>query len=164
MIITQIINIFTPQVDFLISGLLKVVAQHLDKGLCSCLQKSEEKLTKSQTIHNYVELHTGPEYSIFFKYSFILKMILFSTLYGCTMPIVFLINFVAFLNMYFTERLLLAWFYKKPPVIDGRVSLGAIKNLFPISSMGMLSAFWMLGEPCTLLGEVKPLENLRQKM
>lgn len=163
MILTQLINVFSPQVDYLVYGMTKMFARHIDRGLCSCFYRSVVR-TKSATIHEYVDLHAGPDYFIFFKYAFILKMILFSALYGSTIPIVFPINFLAFLNMYFTERYLLAKFYRKPPVIDKRVSTQVIKELTPAVLLGFMFAFWMLGEPCSLLGEVKWMNNLRQNM
>ena len=113
---TLVISVFSPQIDFLILYTRKKVEQRHDRGWCSCF--GGKRKTKQKSMLKYVELYSGPEYEIFFKYSFILKLVFFSFMYGLAMPIVFPITLVALLNQYIFEKFAIAYFYKKPPSYD----------------------------------------------
>jgi hypothetical protein len=66
----------------------------------------------------FVNAYTGPEYEIYLKYAYILKYVSVSLVYGYALPILFPITLVALINQYITDRLSLAYFYKKPPSYD----------------------------------------------
>jgi hypothetical protein len=68
-----------------------------------------------------------------------------SFMYGMFMPILFPIALVGIINMYFVERLTLAWFYRQPPVFDGKLNTAAIKVL-KTAPIGMfVLGYWALG-------------------
>ena len=60
--------------------------------------KRGDKESKSATIMQYVEIYSGPEYEVFFKYTFIMKYVAISLVYGYALPIVFPITLVALIN------------------------------------------------------------------
>ena len=59
----------------------------------------------------YVDLYSGPEYFIHFKYSGILNVIFVTFMYGLGIPILFLLAALYFFNLYALERLTVAYFY-----------------------------------------------------
>jgi hypothetical protein len=92
-----------------------------------------------------VELYSGPEYEVFFKYSFIMKLVFFSFIYGLAMPIVFPITLLALLNQYVFEKFAIAYFYKKPPSYDQVITLRAVEILRFAPSLGLFVACWLMG-------------------
>jgi hypothetical protein len=84
-------------------------------------------------------------YLMHFKYSSIMVQVFVSFMYGMFMPILFPIALVGIINMYFVERLTLAWFYRQPPVFDGKLNTAAIKVL-KTAPIGMfVLGYWALG-------------------
>ena len=111
-----IINLFTPQIDFGLSYFKKWVERRYDRGCCV------RGTTSKRKIQSYVKLYSGPEYEIYFKYAFMLKFVYVAFLFGLGLPIVFPITLAAFINMYVTEKLVLAYWHKIPPNFDTKIS------------------------------------------
>lgn len=89
--------------------------------------------TRATTIKTYVEIHSGPDYEIFLRYAFILKFVYISLVYGFALPILFPITLVAMVNVYVTDKIALAYFYKAPPNYDKKMTTRAIQVLkYPI--------------------------------
>ena len=85
--------------------------------------------TRANTIKTYVEIHSGPDYEIFLRYAFILKFVYISLVYGFALPILFPITLAAMLNVYITDKIALAYFYKAPPNYDKKMTTRAIQVL-----------------------------------
>ena len=62
-------------------------------------------------MHSYIDLYSGPEYFIHFKYSSILNIAFVTFMYGAGMPILYLIAAFAYFVLYALERLMIAYFY-----------------------------------------------------
>jgi hypothetical protein len=74
--------------------------------------------TKKTNMHQYVDLHSGPEYFIHFKYSSVLNIAFVTMMYGSGIPILYPIAVVAYLVFYILERVMVAYFYQLPPTFD----------------------------------------------
>ena len=77
--------------------------------------------TNSNTIMQYVDIYSGPEYEIFMKYAFMMKFIAISFVFGYSLPVLYPITFLALVNLYVTDKYALAYLYKKPPNYDGKI-------------------------------------------
>jgi hypothetical protein len=60
----------------------------------------------------YIDLYSGPEYMMHFRYSAQMVMIYVAFMYGLFMPIIFFIALVGIFNMYVVERLALCYYYR----------------------------------------------------
>lgn len=69
-----------------------------------------------------------------------MKLVLFSVLYGFGLPIVWVITFFAFVNCYFFKKLLLVYFYRKPPQMDSKI---AIRATFLIQNVEFVGIFFV---------------------
>lgn len=63
----------------------------------------------------YVDQFSGPEYVIYSKYAFVLKYFYLAIIFGSVLPVVFMISFLAILNQYLMDKLMLVYFHKAPP-------------------------------------------------
>ena len=79
-------------------------------------------MTKKTTIKDYVDLYSGPEIEMYFKYSNALNLVFICMTHCVALPILVPITFVGLLNNFVTERVLLARYYKHPPLIDNKLN------------------------------------------
>lgn len=68
-----------------------------------------------------------------------------SFMYGMQIPILFPIALFGIFNMYMNERLLLAYYYKQPPMYDMELHLEAILRIRLAPILCFLIGFWSLG-------------------
>jgi hypothetical protein len=94
-----------------------------------------------------VNLYSGPEHAMHFKYATILNTVFVTFMFGTALPVLFPIAVFTFFNMYVCERVLLVYYYPKPPVYDGELNdlALAITKWAPIFLI--FFGFWTLGQP-----------------
>lgn len=80
-----------------------------------------------------------------FKYSTILNTVFVTFMYGLQLPMLFPIAAFTFFNYYLVEKILITYFYQKPPIYDEKLNKVAIKILMFAPVVMMISAFWTLG-------------------
>ena len=90
-------------------------------------------------------LYSGPDVVLPIKYAVIINMIFVTFTYGIALPILFPICLVGMINMYITERILFAFFYKKPPMIGNVLSAKGLTVLQYAPVTMMFSGYWLLG-------------------
>lgn len=78
--------------------------------------------TKKTQVSQYVALHSGPGYMIHQKYSQLFNVTFVACLYGPGMPILFPIAAFSYFNVWWLEKLNLAYFYKLPPAMDDKLT------------------------------------------
>jgi hypothetical protein len=61
--------------------------------------------TKKKVIIDYVDLYSGPEYVIHYKYSFIMNVVFMTFMFGAGLPILFPIAVCSLSVLYVMERL-----------------------------------------------------------
>lgn len=66
---------------------------------------SDSYKTKKTNMQQYVDLYSGPEYFIHFKYSGILNIAFVTMMYGAGLPILFPIAALSYFILYTLERL-----------------------------------------------------------
>jgi hypothetical protein len=108
-----------------------------DRGFTSNVQK-----TKMPSLVCYVDLYSGPEYLIHYRYSSILLLVSVSLLYGGAMPLLYPISALGFLVLHIQERLLVCYYYREPPSFDEKLTKQSITliSLMPLISLPF--AFW----------------------
>ena len=74
--------------------------------------------TRCTTPQQYINLYSGPEFLIHFRYSQTLNIIYVTMMYGPSLPILFPIAFLSFLITYFLEIFMLFYVYRVPITYD----------------------------------------------
>ena len=103
---TMLINAFFPYIEFCIAYSKFWVFRRMDRSWGSDTYK-----TKKTSMQLYIDLYSGPEYLIHFKYSGMMNVTFVTLMYGMGMPILFPIAALTYFNLYTLERLLVSYFY-----------------------------------------------------
>lgn len=61
------------------------------------------------------------------------------------LPILFPIATFGIFNMYVNERILLAWYYKQPPVYDDKLHKAALGMITGAPTTMFIFGFWIMG-------------------
>lgn len=101
--------------------------------------------TQMPSVSTYVEMYSGPEYMIHFRYSAILLQVGVSFLYGAAMPLLYPIAGLAFFVLYIWEHLLVCYYYREPPAFDETMTLKSLKTIELIALITLPFNYWQLG-------------------
>jgi hypothetical protein len=63
---------------------------------------------------------------MYVNYAVAMNTIFTTLMYGLALPILFPIAFLTFINIYVIEKVLIAYWYKKPPVYDDVINKTAL--------------------------------------
>ena len=142
---TMQLNAFMPPVYEGITNATVWLGQTRDNGWRCCRPKSERQYhTKKTQIYQYLDLYTGPDYIIHYKYSGILNVTFVTMMYGLGLPMLFPIAFLSFFIIYATERYQLAYTYQLPPAMDNKMTQNAMGLLSYTPLLFLLNGYWML--------------------
>jgi len=72
----------------------------------------DEYKTKKSSMQLYIDLYSGPEYLIHFKYSILLNICFVVLMYGMGIPFLFFVASLAYFILFSVERLVVAYFYQ----------------------------------------------------
>ena len=136
---TMLINAIFPYIEFCINYTKLTIFRKLDrKG------GKDEYTTKKKSMQLYIDLYSGPEYMIHFKYSGILNVCFVTLMYGLGMPILFPIAAFTYFNLMVLERCLVAYFYQLPPTFDDKLTKNALGILRWGAVLHLFFGYWML--------------------
>jgi hypothetical protein len=141
---TMLLNAFMPPIYEFQAIAMVWLFQRLDQGW----EKDKQKRiysTKCTQIYQYLDLYTGPDYIIHYKYSTILNIIYVTMLYGLGLPILFPIAIISFFIFWATERYQVAYTYQLPPAMDDKLTTNAMTLLSYTPIIFLLNGFWMIG-------------------
>jgi len=142
---TMLLNAFMPPIFEAITNGTAWLFQTMDNGW-RCCKKKEERMyhTKTTQIYQYLDLYTGPDYIVHYKYSGVLNVIYVTMLYGLGLPALFPIAFLSFFIYWATERYQLAYTYQLPPAMDDKMTVNAMNLLAYTPIMFLMNGYWML--------------------
>eukprot|EP00347_Sterkiella_histriomuscorum_P016370 403353449 len=155
----MIFNVYWPVLEFFAFYSLRLFLRQLDRGLSLSSWK-----TKAQTIQQYVDKYSGPEYMIHYKYSSILNITFITFMFGAGMPILFPIAFASFITLYLMERLLVAYSYRQPPMFDETLNRLTVKILLFAPLLYCTVGYWMFNNIQIFTKEVHVIQNLNDNM
>lgn len=116
-----------------------------DNGWKCCMKPEERRYyTKTTQIYQYLDLYTGPDYIVHYKYSGILNVTYVTMLYGLGLPMLFPIAFLSYFIFWATERYQIAYTYQLPPAMDDKMTVNAMKLLSYTPILFLFNGYWML--------------------
>lgn len=106
-------NMYWPPLEFAMFYGLRLLFRMIDqRSLCP----SDSTKTSCKTMQSYVETYAGETFSLSYKYSYMLVVTFVTFLFGSGLPILFPIGLLSLIGLYLTERLMMAYSYKRPPM------------------------------------------------
>jgi len=79
-----------------------------------------------------------------FKYSGLMNVTFITFMYGLGLPLLFPIVLLFLIILYFMERLLITYFYKKPPMYDEKLNSSALSTLKWAPFFMMFFGYWIM--------------------
>ena len=123
---------FYPVIEFLLGWLIRSLFRILNKF----------RWRRVKTLPAYVELHSGPDFLIHYKHAFIINSVWVTMLLGPGFPILFPISFLSMLILYISEKLMLAYSCRKPPMYDETLNKSTISHIWWSPILYAFSASW----------------------
>ena len=77
-------------------------------------------------------------------------------MYGFSIPILFPIAAFTFFNFYITEKFLIAYYYRKPPMLDDKLNNVALSMMRWAPLYFLLFGYWAMGNKQIFENEVLP--------
>ena len=111
-----------------------------------CCEKKEKALymTKTTQIYQYIDLHSGPDYIVHYKFSGLLNVAYVTMMYGLGLPALFPIAFLTFFIFYVTERYQIAYTYTLPPAMDDKMTVNFMRLMSYTPILFLFNGYWML--------------------
>lgn len=132
---TMMINSIMPYITLMSTFMVPWIMQKMDGNPYN---------TKKTSMAKFKMLHGGKDYIIHFKYSNVLNICYITCMYGLGMPILFPISVINFLNQYFCERVIVAYFMKMPPALDDKLVRNFVKMLKWAPLFFLCNGYWMV--------------------
>lgn len=160
---TMIINAFLP--IFIEPGtiFLQWLEQRFDQ---SWEQDEHQRLykTKKTQIYQYMDLYSGPDFIIHFRYAAVLNVTYVTMLYGPGLPILFPIAALSYFIYYSVERYGLAYTYEMPPAMDDMMTRNALNLLAYSPLLLLLNGYWMFSNRQIFDGVVNSIDRQNERM
>lgn len=106
----------------------------------------------------FLQLHAGPDYHFYQKYSVTNLSIIACLLLGFCMPILYVIGIMAIIMQYFVDRLTLSYFYRLPPMYSERLTLASLDLLRWIPLFSLCCLFWLYTNKQMFGNEIDPID------
>jgi len=135
----MLVNAFMPAIEFCIAYTVASLKRRYDRR-----GGKDEFHTHKMSIQLYIELYSGPEYMIHFKYSLVMNIAFVCMMYGLGIPFLFLIASISYWVLYTVERLCVAYFYQLPPTFDDKLTKNAVGLLKWASILYLFFGYWMI--------------------
>lgn len=101
-------------------------------------------LTNCKSIEQFEDVYFGPEFMISTEHSRFMLICCVTFIYGPIFPILFPLAFCCFFARYTTERLKMAYSYKKPPNYNDSITVSTIKFLKYMPYLYLMSSITLL--------------------
>lgn len=109
---TMLFNAWMPPIYEGIAVGMAWFARSKDQGWRCCRPKNERVYhTKTTQIYQYLDLYTGPDHIVHYKFSQVLTISYITMLYGLGLPMLFPIGFLSLFIYWATERYQIAYTY-----------------------------------------------------
>lgn len=131
-----------PYLNFIIFYIIRILKRFLDSRTTCC---SRYPKTRVVTISSYVELYSGQDIFMYFKYSNIMVLVFMAFTHGIAFPVLFPISLFGLFNNFLVERVCLAYYYKQPPLLDNKLNLFSLNTLRIAPLCLLCCGYWTLG-------------------
>lgn len=137
---TMAISAVMPVVEFGMFYVLRNALRKKDRNFTNDYLRTQKK-----SIQQYIDIYSGPEFMIHFRYSTIMNTVFVCLMYGTALPILYPIALMSFVILYILERLLVFYYYKQPPVFDEKMTMNSISMMLWAPFFYMAFSYWFLG-------------------
>ena len=131
---------YWPPLEFIIFYGLRYLYRVLDQ---KTLLPRNYLWSRTKTIQAFEEIYNGPEFSLHYKYSYIMVVVFVTFTFGAGLPVLFPLAFVSLLLFYTCERLMIAYSYMKPPMYNSKTNQRTLQIMFAAPIIYCANGCWM---------------------
>lgn len=135
----MIIQSILPYVTLTTGFIIPRLKAYLDNDFTGDVYK-----TKTTGLAQYINLYSGTDYVIHFKYSTVLNVVYITMMYGVGMPMLFPLAAFNFFNQWITERIIVAYQVRLPPALDDKLTNNCISMLKGAPLLLLFNGYWMI--------------------
>ena len=106
-----------------------------------------------------MKLYSGSEFEIFKEYSLLITFTWVTFLFAPGLPILFPIALIYMIVLYTTDRLTLAYWWRRPPVFDEKMNATTIRLLGIAPLLYCCMAAWLYNNQQAFRNQVVPNEH-----
>ena len=150
-------NIYFPVVMEVMWYSLRLLKRLLDKR-----GATDEDPTACKSLQQYINIWSGPQFFIHYKYSSIMNIVFICMMFGPGLPVLFLYGSMSLLVLYCLENYMLYYVYKIPPAYDERLNNHVLQKLAWSPVVMLAFSYWMFSSP-QLLGTYTTLQPIARK-
>lgn len=143
-------NIYWPMLEAAGWWFYRLGWRLLDRRFKTC----NENYTNKTTIQQYVEIYSGPVFFIHYKYSAILNITFVTMMYGLGIPILFPIAVISFFALYVTEKAMVYYSYRLPPMYDEKLNNNVLALMTYAPLLFLAFGYWQFSSHQLLMNEV----------
>ena len=136
---TMIIQSILPYVTLTTGFVIPRLKAYLDNDFTGDVYR-----TKTTAMAQYINLYSGTDYVIHFKYSTVLNVVYITMMYGVGMPMLFPLAAFNFFNQWITERIIVAYQVRLPPALDDKLTNNCIGMLKGAPLLLLFNGYWMI--------------------
>jgi hypothetical protein len=142
--LTMTIFAFQPVIDYAVELLiLKSYRFYYRNFTYSSKYKTEQgKMNVQNDFLVFMDMHAGPEYPFYIKFSNTNLVVFVCILFGGSMPMLFAIAMLAIAVQYFMDRLALTYFYRLPPKFGEQLNITSLKLMSVAPVIGLCILLW----------------------
>jgi hypothetical protein len=136
------IQIFFPHIGVIFSATKLFFLRCWDRR-CSCDKRKTRQITQDE----YEDLYTGPEYILELRFAQVMALIFVTMTYSSGMPLLHLITFLSLAITYWTDKILVARYFRKENGFTSDLSRNVVNMLYWAVVIHIPIGYLMLTEP-----------------
>ena len=132
---------YWPVLEFFMYWGIRLLYRMLDQKTLLPKYKPGMK-THCKTIQAFDEIYSGPEFTLHYKYSYILVWVFVCFTFGAGLPMLFPLGFLALFLFYSIERLMIAYSYRKPPMFNSKANQRVLETMWWAPMLYCINGAW----------------------
>lgn len=153
---TTAIGLIFPILEALVFLGLRILTRCLDqKSCCPCNMKN----TRVTTIQKFEAIYSGPLFFAHYRLAGLINLVFIAFLYGPGIPMMFPITLAGLCWNLFTERIRMAYSYKKPPMFDASLSQKTLEMLGYAPILYFVMSIWLFSNQQVFRNSVPHIHN-----
>mmetsp|Transcript_9202 Transcript_9202/g.10359 ORF Transcript_9202/g.10359 Transcript_9202/m.10359 type:complete len:1049 (-) Transcript_9202:179-3325(-) len=140
LLLTMLINVFSFPITVLVFTAIKSLLRCCDRSCRKDPQKTKKKSQKS-----YINLYTGPEFGLDFRYAQVLTLIFICMFYGSGLPLLYFFTFVQLIILYWIDKCFFLRINRLPRGYDEFLAKTVRSIMYYIIILHLAISVWNFG-------------------
>lgn len=146
-------NAYFPLIEFAYTLALRIFWRMVDQRT---IWPNDPKDTHCKTIQAFLDVYSGDNFEFHYKYSYLLVVVFVTFTFGAAIPILFPIAFLSMVIFYLTERIMIVYCYREPPMYGSETNRRALSIMKFAPVIYCLAGIWIFSNQQVFRNSVDP--------